>query len=195
MNPEEGKFMKHFWEPTDTECHSMQCAHCIMVININDPGWDEHVDADCAEVGSEVVLVIDPQEPWRNEPDAKDWEAHGLKCAMRRNATGAWCGYVGVPVDHPHYGVDYYNLPFDVHGGLTYGAAGAIWLGEGLYWFGFDCAHWGDYCPGLPPAFRMGTYRDEAYVTSQTESLAQQMLDLPSPLRLEADRGVNGILG
>lgn len=45
--------------------------------------------------------------PWNNEPDSKDFTAHELHCALRRNSGGAWCGYVGVPEGHPLYQVDY----------------------------------------------------------------------------------------
>ena len=43
---------------------------------------------------------------WETEPEKADFEAHGLKCAMRRNPAGAWCGYVGVNNTHPWFGKD-----------------------------------------------------------------------------------------
>lgn len=43
--------------------------------------------------------------PWEHEPDALDFEAEGLPCAMRRNHHGVWCGYVGVAADHPLFGL------------------------------------------------------------------------------------------
>jgi hypothetical protein len=47
-------------------------------------------------------------EPWENEPNSKDFQAHGLQCALRRNSrTFAWCGYVRVGKDHPLYGKSY----------------------------------------------------------------------------------------
>jgi hypothetical protein len=45
--------------------------------------------------------------PWENEPDSLDFEADGLRCAMRRNDYGVWCGYVGVAADHPLFGLPY----------------------------------------------------------------------------------------
>lgn len=45
--------------------------------------------------------------PWTKEPDSADFEAHGLKCALRRGPVGAWCGYVGIPKEHPLHGRDY----------------------------------------------------------------------------------------
>jgi len=163
---------------------------------------------------------------WDNEPDSKDWEAHGLNCAMRRNmSSGNWCGYVGVPAGHPWYGKNYSDkvsvskdiinrpieldkigiiglfcqslsedniadgeirieMAIDVHGGLTYSSSGADGcLLKGLWWFGFDCAHHGDLSPAMLD-YRFGheIYRDEIYVTSETESLARQISALdPAP--------------
>lgn len=55
-----------------------------------------------------MVRVPDtPDPPWRDEPNEKHWEAHGLQCAIYRNGVGALCGYVGVPAEHPLYGVKY----------------------------------------------------------------------------------------
>ena len=36
------------------------------------------------------------ERPWETEPDSLDFEADDLRCAMRRNDLGVWCGYVGV---------------------------------------------------------------------------------------------------
>lgn len=47
------------------------------------------------------------QGPWQDEPDAIDFYAYGLKCAMRRGPTGAWCGYVALPAGHPLWGKSY----------------------------------------------------------------------------------------
>lgn len=45
--------------------------------------------------------------PWWREANSLDFEADGLKCAMRRGPLGAWCGYVGVPGNHPWFGLTY----------------------------------------------------------------------------------------
>lgn len=78
--------------------------------------------------------------PWDGEPDKVQWidEATGLDCLMVRHDLGHWCGYVGVPPEHPFHGVHYdkCRLPCEhdhveawdycddayisVHGGLTY---------------------------------------------------------------------------
>ena len=65
---------------------------------------------------------------------------------------------------------------FQVHGGLTYSAVGD-WPQEGDYWwFGFDCAHLGDYSPKYDKHFSDSIYRNLNYVKNQTEQLAEQLL-------------------
>jgi hypothetical protein len=118
--------------------------------------------------------------PWQDEPDKVQWvdEATGLDClAVRHPTLGHWCGYVGVPPEHPWHGRDYGDgddgtdryddsapvMATDVHGGLTY-AAGcqedrpesegvchvpAPGRPENVWWFGFDCAHLGDVSPAM----------------------------------------------
>lgn len=54
---------------------------------------------------------------WDKEPDRLDFKAHGLKCAMRRNGLGAWCGYVRVGEDHPLHNVKY-STPHESLSGL-----------------------------------------------------------------------------
>lgn len=47
-------------------------------------------------------------EPWKNEPDDAVFEAHGLKCQIRRVSwSGHLCGYVGLPESHPWFGKQY----------------------------------------------------------------------------------------
>jgi hypothetical protein len=92
-----------------------------------------------------LKLLIDDR-PWEKEPNDYEWEEQvsGYKCHIRRNmSTYTFCGYVTVPKGHPFYGLDYDhdNLAGIVaHGGLTYSDEGT---------FGFDCAHAGDFCPGV----------------------------------------------
>lgn len=93
----------------------------------------------------------------------------------------------------------------EVHGGLTF--SGACGHGgnpaEGIchipgagepdtvWWFGFDCAHAGDYSPAMDHSRRgfgaLGsptgwggviTYRDQAYVEAAIRSLAKQLLGM-----------------
>lgn len=142
--------------------------------------------------------------PWLSEPDTDSWEYAGLACSIHRHPTmGHLCGYVGVPTDHPLYGVHYTSnsryLPssdpdnptsspeaeFEVHGGITYSGDGRFLIGvpPSLWWFGFDCAHSEDVSPNLPssnlplPTFsgRRPVYRDMAFVRKEAERLANQI--------------------
>jgi hypothetical protein len=151
--------------------------------------------------------------PWKAEPDKKQWtdEATGLPCLIVRNLSGALCGYVGVPPEHPAFKKHYNDLEgeFLCHGGLTFSShcAGEREDGDGIchiagegepepWWLGFDCAHGGDLYPsfGASDAERMfgrlllegsdvghGIYRDIAYVTNQCTNLARQLRDFEPP--------------
>lgn len=45
---------------------------------------------------------------WDKEPDELDWKHEGLPCSIRRVGwSGHLCGYVGIPKDHPLYGIHY----------------------------------------------------------------------------------------
>jgi len=63
---------------------------------------------------------------------------------------GYACGYVGVPPEHPWFGMDYdtlhNNYPHvSIHGGLTYASDSLpIQKPDGLWWVGFDTSHGGD---------------------------------------------------
>lgn len=108
--------------------------------------------------------------PWVDEQDKVQWldEETSLPCIIKRNGSGAWCGYVGVSKDHPAYLKDYNEVDVEVHGGLTFadrcqphdegeqGEAHAICHvvedgeDDAVWWLGFDCAHGGmDYVPRM----------------------------------------------
>jgi hypothetical protein len=131
--------------------------------------------------------------PWDDEPDRVEWRhVSGLPCLANRNRTGSWCGYVAVPSGHPAYGQPYRNIDVDVHGDLTYSHSchGDIChvpqSGESddVWWLGFDCAHLGDYTPGVAAALRLVGYNDPdpsdyctlAYVQAETNRLADQLV-------------------
>lgn len=98
-----------------------------------------------------------PPGPWVDEPDRVEWRHRGLPCLITRQPEqGHLCGYVAVPPGHPWHGVHYRELSeVYVHGGLTYAdpcfenVCHVPQQGEpdNVWWFGFDCAHYGD----LPP--------------------------------------------
>lgn len=131
--------------------------------------------------------------PWDKEPDKVVWKDKltGMPCMIVRNGLGALCGYVGVAEGHPYFGKHYDAVDVDVHGGLTYAhkCAGTIChvpaAGEPdhVWWFGFDCAHAWDLCPGMEarsralgfPPKRDDVYRDIPYVKRQCRKLAQQL--------------------
>lgn len=141
--------------------------------------------------------------PWDAEPDRVEFRTRaGLPAILRRSPWGAWCGYVAVAPHHTLHGKDYDQLGENdptVHGGLTYcgpcqteeeveGTSVEKGKGNGLichvpapgepddvWWFGFDCAHGGDFVPGLGRFYEDDEYRDLAYVKKETEKLARQL--------------------
>lgn len=144
-----------------------------------------------------------PRGPWDQEPDRVEFEHQGLPCILlRQPSSGHWCGYVGVPPEHPAFGKAprYYDdegkeLPpnptndLDVHGGITYTehCAGAVCHvpkpGEDdrRWWLGFDCAHAYDLTPrGAADELRCcgEVYRDARYVEMECRSLAEQLAKL-----------------
>ena len=133
--------------------------------------------------------------PWQDEPDRVEFVHAGFACLANRRGDelGHWCGYVGVPREHPAYGKSYNDVDVEVHGGLTYAAkcegeichVPAPGMPDDVWWLGFDCAHAGDLGPGLRatlrsldvpenPFFR-DVYRDLPYVRREIEQLAEQL--------------------
>lgn len=97
------------------------------------------------------------------------------------------CGYVEVPEGHPLYKIDYdesrlYSL--DVHGGLTFSRlAEKDYPGPGdNWWFGFDCAHYGDLMMryDMPDLYLQdeGVFRTQEYVEAECERLAEQIQEV-----------------
>jgi hypothetical protein len=96
--------------------------------------------------------------PWQTEPDRVQWSHAGFACLVIRNHLfGNWCGYVGVPEEHPYFGKSYDDVPVEVHGGLTYEGlcnehichAPEPGFPETVWWLGFDCGHAFDLLPGF----------------------------------------------
>ncbi len=128
---------------------------------------------------------------WMDEPNREEFEHAGYKCLILRHTELLHlCGYVAVPKGHPCYGKDHERLPYrdllevSVHGGLTFSGEGD---GEhrpaGVWWFGFDCAHWGDLVPQIielldrePNEFE--AYKNFQYVRQETKGLAGQIAKL-----------------
>lgn len=130
--------------------------------------------------------------PWQDEPDHEVWidEATNLDCMINRGPMGGLCGYVGVPPEHPFHGLDYQEVPVDVHGGLTYGE---LCQEEGdichvpepgrsahVFWFGFDCGHSMDVLPHMAAqypdyVFHEASYKTIDYVRREVTTLAFQL--------------------
>lgn len=97
--------------------------------------------------------------PWDQEPEDRiDFEHAGYACFIKRGTLGVWCGYVGIPKDHPAYGQSWDDEivgGLEVHGGVTYGnrCQGKIChvpkpgMPEDVWWIGFDCGHGYDIVP------------------------------------------------
>lgn len=100
------------------------------------------------------------EKEWLNEPNEEYYIDRGYACHIWRHTQfGTLCGYVGLPKDHPYYGMDYKDIEndgcFNVHGGLTFSGFlhsynVDISIPENdLFWIGFDCAHLGDIQPWI----------------------------------------------
>ena len=83
----------------------------------------------------------------------------------------SYCGYVAVAEGHPFYQMDYFDIPVEVHGGLTFGQT--IIPGAGIlsdlvdeFVIGFDCGHLGDTIEEC----------NAEYVRKELESLVDQLI-------------------
>jgi len=85
------------------------------------------------------------------------------------------------------------GILFDVHGGITFSEGDGKFpvVGEGVWWFGFDCAHYGDAKDmsimsekyqkielTYPSSFPGDIVRSLEYCINECESLAVQLQDL-----------------
>lgn len=122
---------------------------------------------------------------WKTEKERDVWtdKDTGYQiCIQRHTSLKHLCGYVGLPVGHPWHGKNYDSVSMlnndyvEVHGGLTYADSHSPNAEpDGLWWLGFDCAHAGDFCPGMSRQYVSDDiYRDWSYVTHECESLARQ---------------------
>lgn len=135
--------------------------------------------------------------PWDNEPDRLEFEHAGFPClALRHDHFGSWCGYVALPPSHPWAAMGFDDIPADVHGGFTYGAATCgsrichkpkPGEPDDVRWIGFDCNHLDDLAPatearrrefhatrGYATIRHHDVYRDLEYVKDQCCRVADQ---------------------
>ena len=146
--------------------------------------------------------------PWSNEFDKYQWldEETQYPCLIVRNQLGALCGYVGVNKNNPLYKSKFIHTEKDdvyIHGGITYTAhceengyiAESIChipepndADENLWWFGFDCAHGGDYAPKIHKGLlgNLSAYRTVTYVKSEIKLLATYLKKLEIDNRIRA---------
>jgi len=131
-----------------------------------------------------TTLNGDDMEPWEEGPDKEIFEYNGYTCVIIRHSTMKHlCGYIGVEKDSPLWDKSYNELSFlSVHGGLTFSQHGdGHKLPEGKYWFGFDCAHGGDYIPSISER-GSGTYKDREFVKQQLILLTYDIQELETLL-------------
>jgi hypothetical protein len=125
--------------------------------------------------------------PWSLEPfDFGTWvdAQSGYTCAIKRNSSGSWCGYVYAGDDHP-INTEGHNLEhgepvwLDVHGGVTWHREMEVpdvnVSGKAV---GFDCAHHGDMSPRDSLYGRgYGEYRTASFAIAEVRSLAKQIAE------------------
>lgn len=148
---------------------------------------------------------------WVEEPELAEFTHLGLKCRVKRCFLpesdgslfgGYLVGYVRIPVEIPlsHIKIaELYNIPLDIHGGVTY-----FMQEQDGHWIGFDCAHFNDLVPSIAKfknklletnakfkalaekvdplncllsssPFLCRTYRNLNYAIQQCKSLAKQV--------------------
>lgn len=143
-----------------------------------------------------------------NEPNFKMFKYNKDHiCVVIRQPYGHYCGYVGVRKESKLYGLDYHvsEVEYDdetmnpidiiiseeqkgindisVHGGLTYAgeAMSAIEdiFGNHYWFFGFDCAHYGDArILDIVSFDSSAVYRDYKYVEEQVKNLSNQLKEI-----------------
>lgn len=144
-----------------------------------------------------IKINVTDKRPWLTEPNRVEFQHAGFTCLIQRHSELlSLCGYVAVPLGHPWHGKHYADNDLGiskvcVHGGLTYSSICHSPIchvsdePDNVWWFGFDCSHFGDFVPGLTKyrTFDTGVYRDIAYVRNQVEKLAEQLREVAAGKR------------
>jgi len=127
-------------------------------------------------------MMAAPMEWPPKDMTLKIFEAHGFKCAIRKNPRmGNINGYVLLPKDHPDAKNGYDEIDVRVHGGLTFAQRDT----EGGLWVGFDTAHAGDFIPGMP----LGFNNPETEIHWTIEMVIEETEHLAEQLRAKAQSG------
>lgn len=98
------------------------------------------------------IIDVWGEGPWLTEPlyEPQNFEYKGYTIWLNRGPSGAWNGYIGVPLDS-HYAQDENYDELDVHGGVTWNGPDLPFSNDDKntqsFWIGFDCGHWNDYQP------------------------------------------------
>lgn len=121
--------------------------------------------------------------------------------AVAVNDLGYRCGCVGVPKGDPLYGMQYDDEIFDnisVHGGLSFSGIRKFITSDDLWFFGFDCGHYGDAVDKMteegkahlnhePPScygyFLEGHVWTLDEVIAESESMADHLVKLSKNIR------------
>jgi len=166
------------WEDADT---GLPCvilrgpmgALCGYVGVSSDHPWFD-TDASSCTLPEAKIREANPDDAmFSTDPDSW-YNRHRLrvKCCDKR-----WCGHT--PGSH-----------LEVHGGITYSDSGyqdadnpdqGLFIdgaeSDELWWFGFDCSHYGDFSPnpGLSSLMSQGLYQDLNSVEHECRQLARQL--------------------
>lgn len=96
----------------------------------------------------------------------------GLRAVVVHDSVLQLCGYVGVPVGHPLYGIDHRLIFLNVHGGTSHSGNSRSYPTVGdLHWFGFDTAHAFDEDAGG---------RSLGFVQRECEQFAEELVEIAS---------------
>ena len=126
---------------------------------------------------------VDKTHPWHGK-DYQD-QVHCDECKYR-DIDHAKSGVVNVVCADLHINVKKQLvaivLLLECHGGITYAGGGNDYPmdSDGLWWFGFDCAHPGDLVPYYSHLFNfenVPVYRDVGFVTNVVNGMAEQLAD------------------
>ena len=116
------------------------------------------------------------------EGDYHEWQ-NTLKCYIRRNPVGAWCGYVVIPKNYP---IDFeQEIQINCHGGITYQSTND----DGDLVIGFDCAHFNDLVPEFyeddPRLKRLSLkyYKTKEFAIDEVNNMVSQVLKIVSVQR------------
>lgn len=123
----------------------------------------------------------------QKEGNYKAFEYKGYKCRILRMGEGIpfeyrmfhLCGYVLLTKEDKRYGKDWAEIPYSVHGGITYSSDRLHNQPEEWWRIGFDCAHACDI--SLPyqlnSELSSAVYRTMEFVENELKQLVDQIVD------------------